>query len=449
MEALEKIQSPLSYSWGVVGHLMGVKNSDDLRKAHDEMQPSIVTAYQALGQSAALYRSLELLKQNPAIWDNLDNAQKRIIDCSIRDMKSSGVALTGEAKERFNQLQLEAAELSTKFSNNVLDSTKAFKLRITNKDELEGLPESAKALAAQTAVANGDQDATAEAGPWVITLDIPSYLPCMKYLKNRDIRETLYRAYVSRASEGEHDNAPIIKRILQIKTEMAKLLGYDCFADKSLAAKMAPSVDSVVNLIEMLREKSLPAAQRELQEVREFAAAQGCDYELQLWDVAFWSERLREAQYEYEEEQLRPYFALPIVLEGMFSLATRLFGVKIIRADGEAQVWHDDVMFFKVLDEETGEHIASFYLDAYSRPAEKRGGAWMDVCVGKSKALDRKPVAYLTCNGSPPVGSQPSLMTFREVETLFHEFGHGLQHMLTKVEHGDAAGSKFSSHNSA
>lgn len=439
VEELERIQAPLSYSWGVVGHLMGVKNSDDLRKAHDAMQPEIIKAYQEIGQSKDLYDALRRIANDESIWFTIEEAQQRILRNSLRDMKASGVALVGEKREAFNKLQLEAAELSTKFSNHVLDSTKAFKLRLTTPEEVEGLPASAKALAAQSAVANGDKDATAEAGPWVITLDGPSYLPVMKYLKDRSIREKVYRAFLTRASEGELDNAPLIQRILQIKTEQAQLLGYPCYAEKSLASKMAPNVETVMNLIEMLREKSYPAAMKEVDEVRAFAKAAGCEDALALWDIPFWSERLRESEYEFEEEQLRPYFSLPVVLDGMFALANRLFGVTIVRADGQAQVWHEDVMFFNILDE-SGQHIASFFLDAYSRPAEKRGGAWMDTCLGRSKVLNRRPVAYLTCNGSPPVGDKPSQMTFREVETLFHEFGHGLQHMLTKVEHGDAAG---------
>jgi oligopeptidase A len=443
VERLEEIQAPLSYSWGVVNHLMGVKNSEDLRKAHDEMQPKIVQTYQTIGQSLPVYQALSSLRTSPNVWQSLDEAQKRIVDSAIRDMKSSGVALSDGEREEFNKLQLELAELSTRFSNNVLDSTKKFTLLLTKPEEIDGLPQSAKSLLAQTAVNKGHAGATAEAGPWMVTLDMPSYLPCMQHLKDRNIREQLYRAYVTRASSDDHDNTAIIQRILQLKTQMAKILGYNCHAEKSLSSKMASSVEQVMQLIEMLREKSFPAAQRELQAVRDYAKAQGCSTELDLWDISYWSERLRENMYEYEEEQLRPYFSLPTVLDGLFALAKRLFGVVIVPANSEAQLWNDEVMFFKVIDEQTNEHIASFYLDAYSRPSEKRGGAWMDVCVGRSKVLKRIPVAYLTCNGSPPVGDKPSLMTFREVETLFHEFGHGLQHMLTKVEHGDAAGSKF------
>ncbi|RYG69451.1 M3 family peptidase [archaeon] len=443
VEQMERIQAPLSYSWSVVGHLMGVKNSEDLRKAHDVMQPSIIEAYQALGQSLSLYRALLSLKDNKAIWSGLEEAQQRIVESALRDMKNAGVALDADKREKFNKLQLEAAELSTKFSNNVLDSTKQFKLKLTKKEEVLGLPESALALAAQNAVQSGESDATAENGPWVVTLDFPSYLPVMQHLKDQAIREQVYRAYVTRASTGEHDNAKLIQRILQVKQEMAALLGYSCHADKSLSRKMASSVDQVMQLIEMLRDKSFDAALRDIQDVKDFAKQQGVEDELQLWDIPFWSERLREAKYEFEEEQLRAFFPLPVVLEGMFKLANRIFGIKIVRKQDGVQTWHEDVQFFDVLDANTNAYIASFFLDPYSRPSEKRGGAWMDVCLGRSKVLNRKPVAYLTCNGSPPVGDKPSLMTFREVETLFHEFGHGLQHMLTNVVHGEAAGSKW------
>ena len=199
-------------------------------------------------------------------------------------------------------------------------------------------------------------------------------------------------------------------------------------------------MDAVLELTDMLQAKAMPAAIKELQELQDYAKSNGFVDKLELWDVPFWSERLRESSYDFKEEDLRAYFPLPKVLDGLFSLATRLFGVKIESADGETAVWNEDVRFFKVSDATTGDHIANFYLDPYSRPAEKRGGAWMDVCIGRSKIMNRKPVAYLVCNGSPPVGEQPSLMTFREVETLFHEFGHGLQHMLTRIDHGDAAG---------
>mmetsp|Transcript_39638 Transcript_39638/g.40404 ORF Transcript_39638/g.40404 Transcript_39638/m.40404 type:complete len:760 (+) Transcript_39638:49-2328(+) len=440
IEELEKIQSPLSYSWGVVGHLMGVKNSDALREAHQAVQPNVIEVVQSFGQSQPLFHALKALKDRMSIWKDLDEAQRRVIISSIRGMENAGVGLEKEQREQFNKLSLEQSELSTKFSNNVLDSTKAFKLTLTNKHDIEGLPKSALGFAAQQAVENGQKDATEENGPWLFTLDMPSYLPCMQHLKNREVREKLYRAYNTRASSGEMDNSNIIQRILQIKKEKAILLGYKNYAELSLASKMAPSVDSVLNLTEMLTKAAYPAAQRELETLQEFAKSQGHEGDLKLWDVTYWSERLREQKYEYEEEALRAYFPLDSVLTGLFELAERLFGVTVTPADGETEVWHESVRFFHINDKSTGEHIASFFLDPFSRPAEKRGGAWMDVCIGKSKALNRKPVAYLVCNGSPPVGEKPSLMSFSEVSTLFHEFGHGLQHMLTRIEHADAAG---------
>jgi len=323
IENMEKIQAPLSYSWGVVGHLMGVKNSEELRKAHDALQPRVIEINQQIGQSQLLYDALNALKRQ-YVWNSLDETQHRIVDSALRSMKASGVGITDPvAKAQFNKLQLEQAELSTKFSNNVLDSTKLFKLRLTAKEDVQGLPLSSKALAAQQAIASGDAEATPDEGPWVFTLDMPSYLPCMQHLRKRDLREKLYRAYVTRASNAEHDNAPIIRRILQIKLDLARMLGYNCFAEKSLSKKMASSVESVMALNEMLRERAMPAAVREIQQLEQFAQTRGVEESLALWDVPFWSERLREQQYQYQEEELRPYFALPNVLEGLFSLATR------------------------------------------------------------------------------------------------------------------------------
>jgi len=437
VEEMEKIQAPLTYAWGVVGHLMGVKNSPELRSEHESMQPMVVQQMQAMGQSKPLYDVLKAISEAED-FSALPEAQQRIVISNLRSMEQSGIGLEGETREEFNKLQLEAAELSTKFSNNVLDSTKAFRLDITDKAELEGLPPSALALAASQ---NAAEDATPEAGPYTITLDIPSYLPAMQHLKNRELREKLYRAYVTRAASGDVNNEDYILRILQIRKKMAEMLDKPNYAAVSLDRKMAPSIESVTELSEMLREKAYPAAVKELEDLQKFAQEEyGFEGELQLWDVPFYAERLREKLYSYTEEELRPYFSLANVLDGLFSLAQRLFDVTIEETKEDVEVWHPDVTYYVVKDGQTGEQIASFFLDPFSRPAEKRGGAWMDVCVGKSKVLSRKPVAYLTCNGSPPVGDKPSLMTFREVETLFHEFGHGLQHMLTQVDDGGAAG---------
>ena len=311
---------------------------------------------------------------------------------------------------------------------------------------MEGLPASLLELAAQLARDAGEEGASAERGPWRIGLDAPCYIPFMEHARRRDLREQLYRAYVTRASSGETDNTPLIRRILALRREEARILGYADFAEVSLASKMARDVDAVEQLLVELRDASVDAARAEVEALRELAREEGAPEaeDFQVWDVLFWAERLRERRFAYTDEELRPYFPLPRVLDGLFGLANRLFDVTIEAADGETAVWHPDVRFFRVRNE-SGEPIAAFFLDPYSRPGEKRGGAWMDECVGRSSLLAdgdgvRLPVAYLVCNQAPPTGGRPSLMSFDEVETLFHEFGHGLQHMLTRVDYGLASG---------
>jgi oligopeptidase A len=442
VEPLDRIIDRLGWSWGIVGHLMGVKNSPELREAHQTMQPQVVQFYTQLGQSKPLYNGFKALKAS-AEWDTLDEAQQRIVDAAIRDAQLSGVGLEGEAKERFNAIQLELADLSTKFSNHVLDATKAFSLTLTQKEDVEGLPPSLLSLAAQTARAAGEENATPENGPWRITLDFPSYSPFMQHSTRSDLRETLYKAFLSRASSGELNNAPLIDRILPLRQEQAQLLGFENYAELSLASKMASGVAAVEELMEELRQASYDAAKQELEELQAFATSRGYTQALKHWDISYWAQRQREAKFDFTEEELRPYFPLPQVLDGLFGLARRLFGVTVTSADGEAPVWHEEVRYFQIADE-TGRPIAYFYLDPYSRPAEKRGGAWMDECVNRVKLTDvgtvRLPVAYLVCNQTPPVDGKPSLMTFPEVETLFHEFGHGLQHMLTRVDYLGASG---------
>jgi len=444
IEPLERIGDRLATRWGIVGHLLGVKNDPALRSAHEAVQPEVVMFGIRVAQSRPLYDAFVALQKGEAAAA-LEPAQRRIVDVLVRDAVLAGVGLEGAAKERFNAILTELAELQTTFSNNVLDATKAWSLVLRHRHELDGLPESALELAAQSARAAGEADATATLGPWRLTLDQPSLVPALTHLRSRALRERVYRANVTRASSGATDNAPLIARILALRAEEARLLGFASFAELSLATKMAPDVAAVEKLHEELRRVSHAAALRELEELRAFARAHGQTEPLAHWDIAFWAERMREQRFAYSEEELRPYFPLPGVLEGLFALALRLFGVRIRAADGEAPVWHPDVRFFRV-DDEAGEPLAAFYLDPYSRPAEKRGGAWMDECVGKSRLFRssdgraRLPVAYLVCNQTPPVGKKPSLMSFDEVETLFHEFGHGLQHMLTRVEYGLASG---------
>jgi len=462
MPELEQMQFPLGYVWGVAGHLQGVKNGDELRKAYEENQPKVVTTMTKFSQSAALYDALSAVE---AAWEGSDDdfymkQKKRAVINSLRGMKLGGVGLEGDEKERFNENKLRAAEISTTFSNNVLDATKSFHLDVEDASVVEGVPSSAKAMWAanyKMAMAAEDKEveADAESGPWRMTLDAPSYIAAMQHVPDRATREKVYKAFLTRASEftktedgSDKNNIPIIYETLKLKYERAKMLGFANPAEMSLATKMAPSVESVADLSNLILEKALPAAERELAEITAFAREHGGeDYaedkleKLMPWDSTYWSERLKETKFDLKEEELRPYFALDNVLDGMFGLVERLFNIEVKKADGEAEVWNADASFFKVFDKDSGKHIASFYLDPYSRPADKRGGAWMDVCIGKSEAVNRDiPVAYLTCNGSPPVGDTPSLMTFREVETLFHEFGHGLQHMLTTATVGDVAG---------
>lgn len=439
---IEKMQFPLGFTWGVASHLNGVKNSDELREAYEASQGKVVQALTKFSQSKPLYDALEKIEQSwvgSATEEEKNDSsfvmkqKRRAVENSLKGMKLGGVGLEGEEKEKFNEMKLRLASLSTKFSNNVLDDTKGFSLTIEDASKMQGVPGSAKALWAQsytqyakTQAKEGEEVAEMdpEAGPWRITLDMPSYLPAMSHIPDRATRQEVYMAYLQRASEksGEKNNVPLIYEILKIKAEMAKMLGYKNYAELSLASKMAPSVDAVTELTDMIAEKSVPAAKKELEEIFALAMEKGGEEyagitKLEPWDVTFWSERLKESKFDMTEEELRPYFALPAVLEGMFGLIDRIFNVSVKAADGEAEVWHPDVRFFKLYDNETGKHVASFFLDPFSRPENKRGGAWMADCIGKSEALDRDvPVAYLTCNGSPPVGNTPSLMTFREVE---------------------------------
>ena len=445
VEPLDRLSERLRWSWGIVGHLMGVQNSPELREAYQTMQPKVVELSTKFGQSKPLYLAFKALKEGTA-WASLDEAQQRIVESSIREAELAGVGLEGDAQKRFNDIQMELAKLSTDFSNHVLDATKAFSMTLTTQAEVDGLPPSLRSLAAQAARAAGDENATPETGPWRITLDFPSFGPFLKYSTRRDLREKVYKAYITRASSGDLDNTPLIDRILELRQEKSKLLGFDSFAELSLASKMAPSVGAVDVLMEELRVASYDAAVEELETLKAFAASKGAAEaaDLKQWDTSFWSERQREEKFAFNEEELRPYFPLPRVLDGLFSLCGRIFDIQIETANGEAPVWHPDVQYFKISRD--GEAIAHFYLDSYSRPAEKRGGAWMDECLTRAKmtvdgkSVTRLPVAYLTCNQTPPVDGKPSLMTFREVETLFHEFGHGLQHMLTTVDYPGAAG---------
>ncbi|MCA9059477.1 MAG: M3 family metallopeptidase, partial [Planctomycetaceae bacterium] len=444
MGPLEEIDLLFEYGWSPVTHLLSVRNSDELRKAHEAVLPQIIEFRLQLRQSEPIYRQLLSLR-NGSEWQGFASARRRIIEQSIQSAEQAGISLQGEQRERFNQIEHRLSQLATDFSNHVLDANKAFFLDLSDPTDTDGFPPSLRRLTAaawSNAAANKEQPpATPENGPWRITLDIPCFGPFMEHCRNRDLRETVYRAYISRGSAGDTDNCPLIQEILKLRKEKAALLGYASFAELSMSRKMAGTTERVQQMFDRLRMASFEVGRRELQELTDIAAASGQQQPLLHWDMAFWAERLRERRFSFTDEELRPYFSLQRVLDGLFALCRHLFSITIRPAANPAPTWHADVRFFDVFDEQQ-DRIAGFYLDPYSRPADKRPGAWMDDCIARSfnTVHQRLPVAHLICNGTPPVGDVPSLMTFREVETLFHEFGHGLQHMLSTVNERDASG---------
>ena len=421
---LDGLYRPLGWSWGAVSHLISVRNTPELRDARLAQLPGIMDFGSRIGQSRIVYDALVSLKGNPAT--KLDDIQLRILDAEIAGMVESGVGLDGDIQEQFNADNQRLAELSSQFSNNVLDATQEFGRVFTDVNDLRGVPERVLDTLKQ------------EDGTYKVTLDMPTYGPVMTYAENRDVRELLYRAQVSRAGNV---NEEIIQEILTLRSVQAKRLGYNNWAELSLSTKMADSVEVVEELLGSLRLAATPIAEKELQELQDFASKSSAP-KLEQWDISFWTQRLRKEQFDLDTEALRPYFPLPQVLDGLFGLCNRLFGITVYAADGEVPVWNSDVRFFHV-DDEDGNRISSFFLDPYSRPADKRGGAWMNDCVNRALQPDGSystPIAYLICNQTPPTETAPSLMSFGEVTTLFHEFGHGLQHMLTTVPHAGAAG---------
>jgi oligopeptidase A len=443
MTLIEALELPFEYAWKPVGHLFGVKNSPELREAYDAAQHKVIEFSLRVRQSEPLYRALRALKDGPE-WSKLSATQQRIVDDRLKDAELAGIGLPPDQRQRFNEIEQELSKLASEFSNHVLDATKAYGLDITDSADAEGWPPTLRQLAAQAwnkANPAATAAATPEQGPWRITLEAPIQTPFLEHSRNRAQRETVYRAFITRASSGPLDNTPLITRILTLRQEKARLLGHPHFAAVSLQRKMAPGVAAIEGMFTQLRDAAWEPAKRDLQDLVDLQTARGETTPMALWDVAFWAERLRESRYAYTDEEIRPYFPFERVLAGLFGLLERLFAIRVVDATPEVTTWHPDVRFYRVFDE-SGAPRAAFYLDAFSRPENKRPGAWMDDCLGRRR-IDGKPqlpVAYLVCNQTPPVGDQPALMTFREVETLFHEMGHGLQHMLTVIEHPDAAG---------
>ena len=441
---LQDMSRKVSAAWGPVSHLANVKNSDELRTAVNRTLPKVVQFSLRYSQSRPIYEGLKALREGPD-WQHFESAQKRIIDKMMQDAVLSGIELEGEQRLRFNELSQRLSELATQFSNNVLDATKDFKLVVRAPESVKDVPIGFRDLWASNynnlKPDGGTEVADADQGPWCITLDYASYEPFLRYCPDRALRETVYRANVTRASSGNFDNSENIKEILRLRQEKAQLLGYKTFAELSIQSKMAESVEKVDELLEDLRTASYDIAQQEVKELREFAASQGLKSEFCNWDQFYYSEKLRISQFDLSDEELRPYFPLPKVLGGLFSLVHRLFGITIKVDQREIDVWHPDVTYYDIYDEHDTK-IAGFFLDPYSRPENKRGGAWMDTCIDRGFFDDKiyLPVAYLVCNATPPSKDKPAMLSFREVETLFHEFGHGLQHMLTKINESAASG---------
>lgn len=443
VEPLNEMDRGFEQVWSPVGHLLSVKNSEELRAAYEAVLPQVVEFGLRMEQSVPIFEALMQLCDGDE-WSTLNPAQQRIIHKRIQSAELAGVGLEGDDKTAFNDNSNRLANLGTKFSNNVLDARKAFSLDVTDPADAEGWPSNLKQLASQTynkSEAGQVAPGTPEAGPWRITLEIPLYLPFMQHCRNRELRREIYFAMLTMASSGEFDNQQICHEILKLRKQQAKLLGFENWASVSLSTKMAKTVAAVDEMLERIRSVSFPAAEQDLRSLQEHAKANGETAELKQWDIEFWSERLRETKYKFTDEELRPYFPHERVVDGLFSLAERLFGLRIEQFSYGIPLWNPDVRYYQVADD-AGKVIAGFYYDPYSRPEDKQGGAWMNTCLSRCVIDDEPqlPVAHLVCNCTPPVGDQPALMSFREVETLFHEFGHGLQHMLTTIDYPDAAG---------
>jgi oligopeptidase A len=432
---LEQLDERLDRCWSPVSHMNSVVNSEALREAYNACLPKLSDYATEMGQNTALYEAFRQIADG-AEYQRLNAAQRKVIDNALRDFKLDGVALDENAKARFKAIMQELSTLTSTFQDNLLDATNAWSKQVTDAALLDGLPESARAMLQQNA-------AQRQLEGWLLTLDFPVYHAVSTFADNRALREEIYTAYVTRASdEGPHagrwDNGPLMEAILALRHEAAQLLGFDNYAERSLATKMAESPEHVLTFLHDLAGRSLTMARRELDEIRALAAADGLA-SLEAWDTAYYGEKLRQQRYDFSQEELKPYFPEARVLNGMFQIVERLYGLNITERRG-IDTWHPDVRFFDIHDHADNLR-GQFYLDLYARQ-HKRGGAWMADCIGRSQgpAGVQIPVAFLTCNLSPPVGADPALFTHDEVVTLFHEFGHGLHHMLTLVDYPSISG---------
>lgn len=433
--AMDELHDRLGKAWSPVSHLNAVCNSAELREAYEGCLPLLSAYWTELGQNRELFKAYESLAASPEAA-NFDIAQKTILEHALRDFRLSGIDLPADQQQRYAQIQTRLSELGSRFSNQLLDATQAWTKHITDEAALAGLTDSAKAQMQAAAQAK-------ELDGWLITLEFPSYYAVMTYAQDRALREEVYAAYCTRASDqgpnaGQNDNGPVMQEILDLRQELSRLLGFKNFAELSLATKMAESPGQVLHFLRDLAVRSKPFAAQDLAQLKAYAAEQGCP-DLSSWDASYYGEKLREARYSVSQEALRAYFPINKVLSGLFAIVQKLYGIQI-RELSDFERWHPDVRLFEI--EENGQHVGRFYFDLYAR-ANKRGGAWMDGARDRRRTAGgelQAPVAYLVCNFTPAVNGKPALLTHDEVTTLFHEFGHGLHHLLTRVEHAGASG---------
>lgn len=431
---LDTINDALSQAWSPVSHLNSVVNSDELREAYNENLPKLSAYWTEMGQNEGLFNAYRRVSEQS---EGLDTAQKKVLEHNLRDFRLSGIDLPADKKQRYADIRQRLSELSTKFSENVLDATQGWEKLITEPEMLKGMPEMSLAAAKQAATAKGKEG-------YLLSLEFPSYFPVITHCDDRALRREVYEAYATRASDqgpnaGQWDNSEVMIEILTLRQEMSALLGFDSYADYSLATKMADTPEQVLQFLYDLADKSVDVARQEYKELCIFAKEEFGAESVESWDVAYYSEKLKQARYSLSQEMLRPYFPFPKVLKGMFEVAGRLFDIDVEEIAG-MDSWHPDARLFAVKRNE--EIIARFYLDPFAR-ANKRGGAWMDVCRTRRRLEDgtlQLSTAYLVCNFNGPVGKDPALLTHNEVTTLFHEFGHGLHHMLTQMEYADVSG---------
>ncbi|WP_238474387.1 oligopeptidase A [Pseudomonas cavernae] len=435
VQPLDELHARLGQAWSPVSHLNAVCNNPELRAAYEACLPKLSEYWTELGQNRALFDAYQGLASSPAA-EGFEVVQTTILEHALRDFRLSGIDLPAAEQQRYGAIQMKLSELTSKFSNQLLDATQAWTKQVDDEAALAGLTDSAKAQMAQAAAAKNLDG-------WLISLEFPSYYAVMTYADDRALREEVYTAYCTRASDqgqnaGQHDNGPLMVEILDLRQELAKLLGFAHFSELSLATKMAESTAQVLSFLRDLAVRSKPFAVRDLEELKAFAAEQGCA-DLQSWDVGYYSEKLRQQRYSISQEQVRAWFPIDKVLTGLFAIVQQLYGIEIAELQG-FDGWHPDVRLFEI--KENGQHVGRFFFDLYAR-ANKRGGAWMDGARDKRRSAQGElisPVANLVCNFTPAVGEQPALLTHDEVTTLFHEFGHGLHHLLTRVEQAGASG---------